>query len=135
MMSVDVGFLSIPGVVPNNLQNGILTITPQMTILRSLSEATTTISLGASVGSTMISLLLMRHNRTTQVENYLFQTSRRYFGLEPMAIVFSLPGALLMWSCVISCIPTLLLWNTDTPDRILMFDAGFFCYCYCLEYT
>jgi hypothetical protein len=32
----------------------------------SLSETTTVISLGASVGSTIISLLLMRHNRTKQ---------------------------------------------------------------------
>jgi len=66
MLAVDVSFLAIPGVVPYNLQNGILTITPQMTILGSLSEATTIISLGASVGSTVISLLLMRHNRTKQ---------------------------------------------------------------------
>ena len=41
--------------------------------------------------------------------DYLSQTSRRYFGLELMAIVFSLPWALLMWSCVISCILTILL--------------------------
>jgi len=46
--------------------------------------------------------------------HYPFQISRRYFGLELMAIVFSLPWALLMWSCVFSCIPTFLLWNTDT---------------------
>jgi len=66
MLTVDVGFLAIPGVVPYNLQNGILTITPQMTILGSLSESTTIISLGASVGSTIISLLLKHHNRTKQ---------------------------------------------------------------------
>jgi len=63
MLTVDVSFLAIPGVVPYNLQNGIVTITPQMTTLGSLSEATATISLGASVGSTIISLLLVRHNR------------------------------------------------------------------------
>jgi hypothetical protein len=62
--------------------------------------------------------------------DYLFQTSRRYFGLEVMAMVFSLPWALLMWSCVISGIPTFLLWNIDTPDRMLMFYAGLFCYCW-----
>jgi len=66
MLTVDVSFLAIPGVVPYNLQDGILKITPQMTTLGSLSEATTIISLGASVGSTIISLLLMRHNRTKQ---------------------------------------------------------------------
>ena len=66
MLAVDVSFFTIPGVVPYNLQNGVLTITPQMTVLVSLSEVTTIISLGASVGSTVISLLLMRHNRTKQ---------------------------------------------------------------------
>jgi hypothetical protein len=67
MLTVDVGFLAIPGVVPYSLQNGgILTITPQMTVLGSLSESSIIISLGASVGSTIISLLLMRHNRTKQ---------------------------------------------------------------------
>jgi len=66
MLAVDLGFLSIPGVVPYNLQGGILKITPQMTTLGSLSEATTITSLGASVGSTITSLLLVRHNRTKQ---------------------------------------------------------------------
>jgi hypothetical protein len=67
MLAVDVGFLAIPGVVPYSLQTGgILTITPQMTVLVSLSELTTIISLGASVGSTIFSLLLKRHNRTKQ---------------------------------------------------------------------
>ena len=67
MLAVDVSFLAIPGVVPYSLQSGgILTITPQMTILLSFSEAITIISLGASVGSNVISLLLIRHNRTKQ---------------------------------------------------------------------
>ena len=46
--------------------------------------------------------------------NYLSQTSKTYFGPELMAVVFSLPWALLMWSCVISCIPAFLLWNHVT---------------------
>jgi hypothetical protein len=66
MLTVDVGFLAIPGVVPYNLQNGILMITPQMTTLESLSEAFIIISLGASIGSTIIGLLLLRYNRIKQ---------------------------------------------------------------------
>ena len=66
MLAVDVSFLAIPGVVPYSLQNGTLTITRQMTILVSLSEATCIISLAASVGSIVISLLLTRHNSTKQ---------------------------------------------------------------------
>jgi hypothetical protein len=33
---------------------------------------------------------------------YLYQNSHADFGLEPMAIILSLPWALLMWSYVIS---------------------------------
>jgi len=115
MLTVNVGFLAVPGVVPYNLQNGILTITPQMTFLGSFWEASIIISLGASVGSIITSLLLIRHNRTkqelepTDACDYLFQTSRIYFGLELMAIIFSLPWALLMWS-------------------MLMFYTALFCY-------
>jgi len=117
MLTVDVSFLTIPGVVPYNLQNGVLTVTPQMTILGSVAEGFAIISLGASIGSIIIRLLLMRNNRTKQEAephdawDYLFQSSRRYFGLELMAIVFSLPWALLMWS-------------------MLMFYTALFCYCW-----
>jgi hypothetical protein len=65
--------------------------------------------------------------------NYLSQTSRMYFGLELMAIVFSLPWALLMWSCVICYIPTFLLWNHVTPDRMLMFYIALFLYCWSIS--
>ena len=63
MLAVDVSFLATPGVVPYSLQGNI---SPKTGIIVSLSETTTVISLGASVGSTIISLLLMRHNRTKQ---------------------------------------------------------------------
>ena len=66
MLAVNVGFLAIPGVVPYNLVNGVLTITHQAIILGSLSQITSILSLEASVGSIVISLLLMRHNRTKQ---------------------------------------------------------------------
>jgi len=64
MLSVNVGFLAIPGRRPYNVVNGILTITRQVIILGSLSEVSSILSLGGSVGSIVISLLLMRHNRT-----------------------------------------------------------------------
>ena len=51
--------------------------------------------------------------------NYLSQTSRMYFGLELMAIVFSLPWALLMWSCVICYIPHLsFMESRDTRQDV-----------------
>jgi len=106
MLAVNVGFLAIPGVVPYNVTNGVLMITRQVILLASLSEIASAISLDASVGSIVIGLLLMRHNRTMQdsepseASGYLYQNSQRYFGLELMAIVFSLPWVLLMWSMV-----------------------------------
>ena len=63
MLAVDVSFLAIPGVVPYSLQSNV---PPKTSTLVSLSETATVISLGASVGSNIISLLLMRHNRTKQ---------------------------------------------------------------------
>jgi len=66
MLAVNVGFLAIPGVVPYNLVNGVLTITHQVIILGSLSQIASILSLETSVGSIVISLLLMRHNRTKQ---------------------------------------------------------------------
>jgi len=66
MLAVNVGFLAIPGVVPYNVTNGVLMITRQVILLASLSEIASAISLDASVGSIVIGLLLMRHNRTMQ---------------------------------------------------------------------
>ena len=63
MLAVDVGFLAVPGVVPYSLQGNFSSKT---STLVSLSETATIISLGASVGSNIISLLSMRHNRTKQ---------------------------------------------------------------------
>jgi len=67
MLAVNVGFLAIPGVVPYNVVDGaVFPITRQEIILGSLSEVSSILSLEASVGSIVISLLLMRHNRTKQ---------------------------------------------------------------------
>ena len=57
---------------------------------------------------------------------YLFLSSRKWFGLELMAIVFSLPWALLVWSCVIPCNPTFLLWNHRRPrqDVDVLYSGG-----------
>ena len=63
MLAVDVSFLCIPGVVPYSLQDNV---SRKASTLVSLSETATVISLGASVGSNIISLLLTRHNRTNQ---------------------------------------------------------------------
>ena len=125
MLTANVGFLAIPGVVISNLSGTSITNVNQVLILTSPSQIASSLSVEASIGSIMIGLLLVRHNRTKQKEDpagavsglsrlmcaevtlwqstYLYQNSHRIFGLEPMAIIFSLPWALLMWSYVIFC--------------------------------
>ena len=121
MLTANVGFLAIPGVVINNLNSNI-TSTNDLRIFTSTSQIASTISVEASVGSIVIGMLLVRHNRTKQKEDpagavseqwylglcswlialrqstYLYQNTHRLFGLEPMAVIFSLPWALLMWA-------------------------------------
>ncbi|KAH9172700.1 hypothetical protein EDB89DRAFT_2069374 [Lactarius sanguifluus] len=87
MLSANVGFLAIPGVVVN---------------ITTPAQIASYMSMEASVGSIVIGLLLVRHNRSRQKEDpagaatYLTQYTHRRFGLEPMAILYSLPWALLM---------------------------------------
>jgi hypothetical protein len=125
MLVVSVSFLAVPGVVLYNINsNDILKNMHQAVILTSSSQIAGTISVEASVGSIVVGLLLVRHNRTRQEASpseavseqlhvtcvwvtfaqasYLDQNCRKIFGLEPMAIVYSLPWALLMWSYAIS---------------------------------
>ncbi len=125
MLTANVGFLAIPGVVLSNLSGTSLTSASQVDVFTSASQITSSLSVEASIGSIVIGLLLARHNRTRHEEGprsavsrqpslafgvvtsgqstYLYLNSHPVFGLEPMAIIFSLPWALLMWSYVLSC--------------------------------
>jgi len=81
----------------------------------------------ASIGSIIVGLLLVDHNRTKQEEDpagasaYLDQSAHGVYGLEPMAIVFGLPWALLMWSMVIFFIALLLLCFTISNTSTCIF--------------
>lgn len=115
MLSVNVGFLAIPGMVPTNNNNATLPPTP--------SQIISYLSLVASVGSIVVGLLLVRHHRTKQEEDpveYLQQNDHRHVGLEPMAIVFSLPWALLMWAMMLFSVELLIscFQHTDLQFRL-----------------
>ena len=120
VLSVNVGFLAIPGVVISNLNSNI-TGANQVIIFTSPAQVASCMSIVASAGGIVIGLLLVRRNSPKQNEDpagavseqhldlrvklsgqrqsiYLCQITRQVFGLEPMSIVFSLPWALLMWS-------------------------------------
>ena len=112
ILRVNVGFLAIPGVVLSNLSGSSITGASQVSIFKYSSQNASSHSAEASIGSIVTGLLLARHNRTKQREDlagavsrqstYLYQNSHPAFGLQPMAIILSLPWALLMWSYVIS---------------------------------
>jgi ABC-type cobalamin transport system permease subunit len=63
MLTANVGFLAIPGVVISNL-NGNLTSASQADIFTSHSQIASSLSMEASIGSIIIGLLLFRLNRT-----------------------------------------------------------------------
>ncbi|KAH9030260.1 hypothetical protein EDB83DRAFT_2319367 [Lactarius deliciosus] len=122
MLSVNVGFLAVPGVLPSGPSNSATTLaTPSA----SPNQISNYLSLVASVGSIVVGLLLVRHHRTKKEEDpdgavrtfgqaqYLFQNDHKYIGLEPMAIVFSLPWALLMWAYVFSASQGMMLFSIE----------------------
>ncbi|KAI9458695.1 hypothetical protein BJY52DRAFT_1223443 [Lactarius psammicola] len=132
MLTANVGFLAIPGVLISNMNNNDMTGASQLDIFVSPPQIASSISILASVGSIVIGLLLVRHNRSKQKEdpagasNYLYKSTHRIFGLEPMAIIFSLPWALLMWAMVMFFIALLLFsfYHSNTPTRIFVAVAS-----------
>ena len=125
LLTANVGFLAIPGVIISNLGGSSITNASQVIIFTSSSQIASSLSVEASMGSIVTALLLARHNRTKQKDDpagavsrqsslacfpgrltlgqstYLYQNTHPEFGLEPMAIILSLPWALLMWSYVL----------------------------------
>ncbi|KAI9509033.1 hypothetical protein F5148DRAFT_814395 [Russula earlei] len=69
MLTANVGFLAIPGVVLSNLSGSTLTSASQVVIFTSPSQIASSISVEASIGSIVVGLLLLRHNRTKQKED------------------------------------------------------------------
>ncbi|KAI9458568.1 hypothetical protein BJY52DRAFT_1212082 [Lactarius psammicola] len=127
MLSANVGFLAIPAVVLSNLNNNI-TNASQVVIFTSPAQIASYMSMEASVGSIVIGLLLVRHNRSKQKEDpagastYLIQYTHPRFGLEPMAIIYSLPWALLMWAMVMFFIALMLVCFriSNLPTRVFI---------------
>jgi hypothetical protein len=68
VLSVNVGFLAIPGVVISNLNSNI-TGPSQVVIFTSPAQIASCISIVASTGSIVIGLLLIRHTSTQQNED------------------------------------------------------------------
>ncbi|KAF8814754.1 hypothetical protein BYT27DRAFT_7205709 [Phlegmacium glaucopus] len=73
---------------------------------RSPAQISSYCSITASIGSIILGLLLVRQNQTKNrdtaddAQRFLRTRAHSLFGLETLAIMFSLPYALLMWSMV-----------------------------------
>ncbi|KAH9066341.1 hypothetical protein EDB87DRAFT_709584 [Lactarius vividus] len=128
MLAANVAFLAIPGVIiappyptppgPND------PLSPNTWIKPSPAQIASSISLVFSVGSIITGLLLIRRNRTMMTKDpqsawhYLHGMKKPWFGLEPLAIVFSITYALLMWSAWGFFVALLIFSFQDTSMRI-----------------
>ena len=63
MLTANVGFLAIPGVVLSNLSGTDITSAKEVLIFTSPSQIASSLSAEASIGSIVIALLLVRYNR------------------------------------------------------------------------
>ena len=66
MLSANVGFLAIPGVVLSNLNGSNLTSANQVIVFTSPAQVVSCLSTVASVGNIVIALLLIRVHRLKQ---------------------------------------------------------------------
>ncbi|KAI9446143.1 hypothetical protein H4582DRAFT_533518 [Lactarius indigo] len=120
MLAANVAFLAIPGVivVPQNMSS------PNAWIKPSPAQIASSISLVFSIGSIITGLLLIRRNRTMMTKDpksawyYLYGMNWPVVGLEPLAIIFSLTYALLMWSAWGFFVALLIFSFQDTSMRI-----------------
>jgi hypothetical protein len=77
MLTANVGFLAIPGVVLSNLSGSSISGPNQIFIFTSSSQIASSLSVEASIGSIVTGLLLARHNRTKQKEDPAGAVSRQ----------------------------------------------------------
>ena len=77
MLTANVGFLAIPGVVLSNLSGSSIQSASQILIFTSSSQIASSLSVEASIGSIVTGLLLARHNRTKQKEDPAGAVSRQ----------------------------------------------------------
>jgi ABC-type cobalamin transport system permease subunit len=68
VLSANVGFLAIPGVVLSNLSGTNITSAKEVVIFTSASQIASSLSVEASIGSIVIGLLLVRYNRRKRKE-------------------------------------------------------------------
>ncbi|KAI0642660.1 hypothetical protein C8Q79DRAFT_1013332 [Trametes meyenii] len=116
LLNANVAFLAIPSV-----DDGTTTLTA--------AQISSYLSIVTSVGSILLGLLLVRQHRVkskdTADDAWRYLSSRKHptLGLETLAIIYSLPYALLMWGMV----TFLLAFSFEcftTPDKVGVFTTA-----------
>ncbi|KAF9236836.1 hypothetical protein BU15DRAFT_19368, partial [Melanogaster broomeanus] len=123
ILNANVAFLSIPMV------NGSGNNSPPP---ETSAEICSYISVATSLGAVATGLLLMRQNRTKRREtaedaaNFMMKMDCSTFGMETIAILFSLPYGMLMWSLLsfVCGFCILMFQATDVTTRVLVGFVG-----------
>ncbi|KAJ7070551.1 hypothetical protein C8F01DRAFT_1225955 [Mycena amicta] len=116
LMNASIAFLTIPTV-----DNG------QNTFTRSTGQVAGYISVIASLGSIFVGLILLHRNRTRKddidaMASFFGSHFHSYLGLEPLALLYSLPFALLMWGTIAFMVAFLAmcLRSSDASTRAIV---------------
>nr|GAT46161.1 predicted protein [Mycena chlorophos] len=118
VLNANVAFLSIQTVDTNGQQ------TPR----RSPTQIVSYMSMLTSIGAIIVGLLLLRQNRNrdrgtaAEASRYMFDRTHPTLGLETLAILHSLPYAMLIWSMVSFLIAFLFmcLQDADIQTRVVV---------------
>ncbi|KAF5311120.1 hypothetical protein D9619_007988 [Psilocybe cf. subviscida] len=123
LLNADIAFLAI---------NGISDVDDTGWARGSPAQIAAYVSTIANLGSILVTLLLLHHHRTKSREtaaevHYLLQRKKHpSLGFEPLAIIYGLPYALLIWGLIslLASLAFLCFQHTDTPTRSVTGAAG-----------
>lgn len=121
LLNVNVAFLAIQSVDDTSTKEG-----------RSPAQISSYVSIVASIGSIILGLLLTRQNRwtaedsSTEAWQYLRSRKHSYTGLETLAIMCSLPYALLVWA-MLAFLSAFILMCFSTYDVVVRMLVGIAC--------
>ncbi|VDC00131.1 unnamed protein product [Peniophora sp. CBMAI 1063] len=130
MLTANVSMLSVPDVIlfpdNDNAPGAGNNVQSYLAPLRSPAAIASYVSIVCSVGTIVVGLLLIRTHRTKNHDDvneavaFMNRLETRLFHYEPLAILYSLPYALLMWAMLSFLISILIFTfrNTDIVTQI-----------------
>ncbi|KAF8155634.1 hypothetical protein B0H34DRAFT_659915 [Crassisporium funariophilum] len=87
-------------------------------------------SVVASIGAIVLGLLLVRQHNTTLSRSFLANRSASVYGLETLALMYSLPYALLMWGMVSFLVAfSIMCFGSHDSVTIVMMSVTWFTLC------